>query len=140
MTAARRAQAGFTLIEVMISVLLAVIGVMGIVALTTVSVRDSSAARHATEASVLAEDKMEVLRSTTLAGTGTGTDAQPVDPQGSTTASSSAIYTRSWTWTASTATVTYSVSVSWKDEGTAAVTTCTTSGARCVTMRSIRGL
>jgi type IV pilus modification protein PilV len=131
-------QSGFTMIEVMISILLTAIAVMGIIGLTSVSVRDSASARHVTEASVLAEDKMELLRATAPSTTGSP-DSSPVDAQGSASGSAGAIYTRSWSYTSTTTQYNITVQVSWKDEGTAAATTCATSGARCVTMRSVRG-
>ena len=135
----QRPQAGFTMIEVMISIVICAIAVMGIIGLTTVSVRDTSSARHVTEASVLAEDRMEVLRAQGSASL-TSPDASPVDAQGTATGSAGAIYTRAFTWTATSTLVNITVQVSWKDEGAGAATTCTTSGARCVTMRSVRGL
>lgn len=134
----RPTQAGFTMIEVMISIVLCAIAVMGVIGLTTVSVRDTSSARHVTEASVLAEDRMELLRA---AGSSfTNPDSSPVDAQGNATGSAGAIYTRAFTWTATSTLINITVQVSWKDEGTGAATTCTTAGARCVTMRSTRGL
>jgi type IV pilus modification protein PilV len=135
----RPTQAGFTMVEVMISILLCAIAVMGIIGLTTVSVRDTSSARHVTEASVLAEDRMEVLRAQGSSSI-TNPDASPVDAQGAATGSAGAIYTRAFTWTASSTQINITVQVSWIDEGAGTSTTCSTSGARCVTMRSVRGL
>ncbi|MGE5187005.1 MAG: type IV pilus modification PilV family protein [Acidobacteriota bacterium] len=136
------AQAGFTMIEVMIALVLTAIAVMGVVGLITVETRDATAARHTTEASVLAESQMEALRTQTLAASGTGADTTAVDAQG-VTGQTTSIYTRSWTWTVGTAYITYNVSVSWMDDGGGAVTTCPATPSttvRCVTMRSLRGL
>lgn len=57
----QRGQGGFTLIEVMIAMLLLLIGVAGVLSLQMVSVRATSFSRHATEATIVAEDKMEEL-------------------------------------------------------------------------------
>lgn len=135
-------QHGFTMIEVMIAIVLTSIAVMGIVGLITVETRDATAARHTTEASVLAEGQMEVLRATALAASGTGSDSAAVDAQG-VTGQTTSIYTRQWTYTVGTTYTSYTVSVSWQDDGGGAVTTCpttTSTTVRCVTLRSIRGL
>ncbi len=58
-----RAQRGFTMIEVMIAILLTAIAMMGIMALYMAQTRASSYSRHTSEASVLAEDGIEKLRS-----------------------------------------------------------------------------
>ena len=75
-------QEGFTLIEVMIAMLLLLVGVAGVLSLQMISVRATSFSRHATEATIVAEDKMEDLMtlSTTSPLFVTGTDL--VDGQG----------------------------------------------------------
>ncbi len=90
----RSAQAGFTLVEVMIALLLTVIAVIGIVGLYRVEAGASNISQHMTEAAALAQDKSEVLR-TQAAATGgpeiinvLGQIGQP-----------DSIYTRSWTVT-----------------------------------------
>ena len=57
-------EGGFTIIEVLIALVVLLIGMAGILMLQLTSSEASSFSRHATEASVLAEDKMEVLRTT----------------------------------------------------------------------------
>lgn len=59
-----RGQHGFTIVEVLIALVVLLIGMAGILMLQLTSSEASSFSRHATEASVLAEDKMEVLRTT----------------------------------------------------------------------------
>jgi len=73
----RRPRAGFTLIEVMISVLLSVVATIGIIALYTVETRASVFTRRTSEATVLAQDQLERLRTqaTPTAVTETGLDA-----------------------------------------------------------------
>lgn len=58
-------QEGFTLIEVMIALLLLLVGVAGVLTLQMVSVRATSFSRHATEATIVGEDKMEELMTMT---------------------------------------------------------------------------
>ena len=93
-------QAGFTMIEVMIAVLLSAIAVIGIVGLYTVESRASTMSRRKTEAAELAQDKVEELRTMvapTAAGSGSETN---LDEHGETTGSGpSHIFTRSWTIT-----------------------------------------
>jgi prepilin-type N-terminal cleavage/methylation domain-containing protein len=117
----KESQAGFTLVEVMIAILLTVIAVMGIVGLMRAESRTANRSRHLSEASVLAQGKMEELRATqsfTTTTSGTGSDASPVDPQGN----SGGIFTRAWSW-APNATITsaynYTTTVSWTEDGTA---------------------
>lgn len=54
-------QRGFTLIEIMIAMLLLLVGVAGVLSLQLVSMRSTSFSRHATEATMVGEDKMEEL-------------------------------------------------------------------------------
>ncbi|HSD88550.1 MAG TPA: prepilin-type N-terminal cleavage/methylation domain-containing protein [Kofleriaceae bacterium] len=58
----RRRDAGFTMIEVMIAVLLTALAVIGVIALFRVETRASGYSRHETEAAVLAQDRLEELR------------------------------------------------------------------------------
>ncbi len=142
----RSGEAGFTLIEVMIAVLITAIGVAGIIGLTTAETRSGLSARHTTEAAVLAESKSEELRTvslTTLATTGTGSDSSPVDVEGVASGNAAtAIYTRVWsctiTTTSSLSSAACTVQVSWLDDGGGASSTCSTTNARCVSMYSER--
>jgi len=56
-------ESGFTLIEVMISILLTVIAVIGIMALYMTETKASTFSRHSTEATTLAQDGLEQVRS-----------------------------------------------------------------------------
>lgn len=60
--AARPGERGFTVVEVLIALLVLVIGMAGILSLQLTSTQATAFSRHATEATVLAEDKMEDLR------------------------------------------------------------------------------
>lgn len=111
----RRAQAGFTMIEVMIAVLLTAIATSGIIGLFMVQSRASGFSRHQTEATVLAQDQLERLR--TVPTTVSGADASPLDAAGK----PGGIYTRSWTF-ATGATPTYydiAVTVAWDEDNSA---------------------
>ena len=75
----RRSEGGFTIIELLIALTVLIIGLTGIVQLQMSGVRASSYARHSTEASVLAEDKMEQLRTAPLV---VDADSETVDASG----------------------------------------------------------
>jgi type II secretory pathway pseudopilin PulG len=60
--AARPRQEGFTLIEVMVAVLLTVIAVIGSIGLYRIETNASAYSRRQTEAAILAEDRLETLR------------------------------------------------------------------------------
>ena len=55
-------QGGFTLMEVLVSLVLGAIAMIGVIALYRASTNASSFSRRSTEASVLAQDKLERLR------------------------------------------------------------------------------
>lgn len=106
---------GFTMVEVMIAILLTAIAVVGIMALFMTEMKASSYSRHATEATVLAADKLEKLR--TMSSPATGTDPlNPLDPNGAT----GGIYSRSWQVTSVGSPATYmdvAVTISWDENG-----------------------
>ncbi len=91
----RNRQGGFTLIEVMIAMLLLLVGVAGVLSLQMVSVRATSFSRHATEATIVAEDKMEELMSMGLISTLFVSDTDTVDEMGRTDGNNE--YRRVWT-------------------------------------------
>ena len=88
-----RRQGGFTLIELLIALTILLIGISGIVALQITSMRGTAYSRHATEATVLAEDLMEVLRTVPIS-TLMVPDTDKVDAQGM--EDSEGAYTRAW--------------------------------------------
>jgi prepilin-type N-terminal cleavage/methylation domain-containing protein len=124
----RTPQAGFTLIEVMIAVLLTVIAVVGIVALYRTESRASSYSRRSTEATMLATDKLEKLRTlaTATAGSESAIDAQGV---------AGGMFDRVWTVTVGTSYTDIAVRVGWDDDTTEATScandsTCTSKFCR----------
>jgi prepilin-type N-terminal cleavage/methylation domain-containing protein len=109
-------QQGFTLIEVMISILLAALLVIGAVALFRIETRASSFSRRETEAVVLAQDKLEELR--TIAqptGAGTGADPGSINEQG--VVVTGGMYTRTWIIANSNDVFDIEVHVAWDDSG-----------------------
>ena len=113
MPSKRGSQAGFTMIELMIAVLLTAIAMSGIIALFLSQNRASGVSRHTSEASALAQDKLEKLRTMSTATAGSDT----VDAQGN--AGSANLYTRTWTVSAGSGSG-YSdvyVKVQWEETG-----------------------
>ena len=77
----RRQQAGFTMIEVMIAMLLTALAVIGVLGLYRIESRASSFSRRETEAAVLAQDKLEELRTQAAPASGTsGSATRSVQP------------------------------------------------------------
>ena len=58
----RRNDRGFTLIEVMVSIIVLSIGVLGLAPLMTISVTGNAFSNEATRANVIAQDKIEELK------------------------------------------------------------------------------
>jgi Tfp pilus assembly protein PilV len=111
------------MIELMIAVLLTAIAMSGIIALFLSQNRASGVSRHTSEASALAQDKLEKLR-TMLTATGS---SDVVDAQGN--AGSANLYTRTWTVTAGSGYSDIRVDVQWEE----------TNGTRTLTVYGRRG-
>jgi Tfp pilus assembly protein PilV len=114
----RREEAGFTMIEVMVAMLLTAVAIIGILALFMSQTRASGFSRHATEGTALCEDKLEQLR-TTASGAGSGTDSV-IDEKGVT---GQGIYKREWWESTSTNYADIICKVSWTENGVAEFTT-----------------
>jgi prepilin-type N-terminal cleavage/methylation domain-containing protein len=115
----RRPDAGFTLIEVMIAILLTAIAVLGMIALFRVETQAGAASRRQTEAAVLAQDKLEALRTraTPLVGevVEIGLDANGMLPQNANPPSPPGPYTRTSKVDPAGANLKLTVTVSWDD-------------------------
>jgi len=108
------------MIEVMVALLLTAIAASGIIGLFMVQTRSSGYSRHATEATILAQDEMERLRAMNVtAGSGSVPNINEFGQAGG-------IFTRAWQITASAGThLDVTVSVSWDEDGNATPRTVT---------------
>lgn len=114
---ARHGERGFTLIELMISLTVLLIGVTGILSMHLSSMHATAYSRHATEATVIGEDKMEELRTIPVTEIETGgpitVDAQGIED-------SDGMYTITWdmTWDPlGTGVGVQTVTVAWRERG-----------------------
>ena len=105
-------QRGFTMIEVMIAIVLLAVATTGLVGLFRIQTGASSFSRHATEATELAQDKLEFLR-TQAANAASGSE-----PGLTSLGKTGGGYDRSWTVVPSTTFTDYAVTVSWDESGT----------------------
>ena len=77
-----KSRAGFTLIEVMVSIVILAIGVLGLAPLMAVSITSNAFSNEATRANVIAQDKIEELKNTSsFAGGIPFVDTAAVDNQ-----------------------------------------------------------
>jgi prepilin-type N-terminal cleavage/methylation domain-containing protein len=119
-----RKEAGFTIIEVMIALLILLIGLSGILSMQMTSMGATAFSRHATEASVVGEKKMEELTAlaTTSLPTVAGNDSDLVDSRGESDPGCypSCNYTREWTAALNAAGTEWdmTVKVTWYERGT----------------------
>ena len=109
--APRKHEQGFTMIEVMVSLLLTAIAAVGIIALFLAETKSSSVSRHSTEASVLAADKLEKLRTLDVPANGTDSVDAAGNPAGT------FLFTREWTVTDAGTYKDITVEVSWVEDG-----------------------
>ena len=113
--AERTGERGFTLIEVLIALLVLMVGMAGILSLQLTSMKATSFSRHATEASSLAEDKVEELRTVPLNSVRFANGTDQVDSRG--VADAEGLFTRTWTIAPGIETTIVNVSVSWTERG-----------------------
>jgi prepilin-type N-terminal cleavage/methylation domain-containing protein len=106
-----RRRAGFTLIEILIALVITVLGLSAVAAMFVANASGTSYARHATEASVLAEDQLELMLNTPTALLGNGYDR--VDEKGVVVTDGG--FQRTWdvTWDGDIARIT--VTVTWTE-------------------------
>lgn len=106
-----RRRAGFTLVEIMVALAITALGLTAITAMFATGAHGTSYARHATEAAVLAEDRLEQMLVTPSAQLGSGSDqidghGRPVTDGG---------FDRSWTVTWEGDLARISVRVGWRE-------------------------
>jgi prepilin-type N-terminal cleavage/methylation domain-containing protein len=105
---------GFTLIEVLVAIIVLSLAMAGMVALSANGTQATAYTRHAGEASMVGQDKLERLRVSPAATLANGTDT--VDAHE--VAAAGAPYTRTWTVSWSGTVATLVVQVTWTDAGT----------------------
>ena len=119
MTARRRKDAGFTMLEVLIAIMLSSIAMLGVVALFRVQSAASSFSRRNTEAAVLATDQLERLRTVAVTGTTlTGSQASLAETGRVVTGG---VFTRSWSVVPAAGYYDITVTVAWVDSGNKSV-------------------
>lgn len=124
MTASNR-QRGFSMIEVMIAMAILGIGMAGIIGMQRVAASSSGYSRRATEAAILAEDKLELLRTVVLVDSD---DDDKVDANGQ--PNDDGPFTRAWSFETVGTQTTITVTVTWNEAD----------GDHTVTMRTSRRL
>lgn len=62
-----RRDRGFTLVELLVSMMLSMVGLLGLMGLQLVAIRGNGASRNFTEATALAQDRLETVQSIQLA-------------------------------------------------------------------------
>lgn len=102
---------GFTLIEILVALVITVLGLSAIAAMFVANAQGTAYARHATEASVLAEDQLELMLTTPSASLVSGFDQ--VDEHGVAVASGG--FTRVWSvnWDGDLARI--AVTITWRE-------------------------
>lgn len=110
----RASQRGFTMVEILVAMTLAAIAIIGIMVLYMAQTRAGGFSRHSTEASVLAQDRLEDLR-TQPAATMTNVTESTLNERGQTVAGG--IFTRITNEALGTSAATLKVQVTWNDDG-----------------------
>ena len=109
----RGQQGGFTVVEVLIALLVLLIGMAGMLSLQLTAMKATGFSRHATEASILAEDRLEYLRTAPVISLTTGSDT--VNAGG--VVDDTGLYSRTWTITPGAELTTITVAVAWQEQG-----------------------
>ena len=119
----RRRARGMTLVEVMIALLITVVGLLAALAMLGTVVRSGSFSRRATEASVLAQSRLESLVSMSVvtatnppdSGAGSPASTEAIDALGNPSASGPYTRTTAWSTTPDARRRVVTVTVSWLD-------------------------
>jgi type IV pilus assembly protein PilV len=119
-----KSQRGFTIVEVLVALSIMSLGMIGILALQKAATSASGYSRRATEAAVLAEDRLEELRTLPITSVTDGSDT--VDAAG--TATDDGLFDRTWTLVTAGTTATITVRVAWNEAD----------GAHAITFRTLR--
>ena len=100
---------GFTLIEVMVAMVILSVALLALASLTAITTKTNSYGSHLTEASVLAQDKLEELRATRWEKIMEGIDSDEVS------GSTGIDYMRKWSVNRVENLKTITISIDWKD-------------------------
>jgi type IV pilus assembly protein PilV len=111
-----RGQKGFTLIEVLITLVILAVSLLAIAGLTMTTVVNNSYGAHMTEAVTYAQDLLEEFRAMRWDAIPEGTSSD--QPAGST----GVVYARTWTTVTNGNTKTITVTVNWSDKTNRSVT------------------
>ena len=115
MTRTRRKERGFTMLEVLIAIMLSSIAMIGVVALFRVQSAASSFSRRTTEASNLATDQLERLRTIAVTGTTITGSQTSLDEKGR--VATGGPFSRSWTVVPVDSYYNVTVTITWFDNG-----------------------
>ncbi len=114
MVTRRRRRAGFTIIELIISLALSTVGLLGLLSLQMISIRGNSSSRNLTEAIGLAQDRLERAQATVYTSLPT-LNLVEVALAPSPGSTNQALYTRTTTVNVGPTFSTVTVVVSWPD-------------------------
>ncbi len=103
-------EAGFTLLEVLIALVILSFGLLSMGSLTASVIRTNSFSNDYTAATALAQDQLEKLFNTTFGGLTNGNDIVNAD------GNAGSKFNRSWTIGPGTATKTIQVDISWTND------------------------
>ena len=103
------------MIEVMVTFLLTAVATAGLLRMYSIQTRASVFSRHAVEASELAQDQLERLRTTVAPATVTAGRQEHLDERGK--VSTGGTFSRTWTVTPTTDYCDVVVTVTWSDDG-----------------------
>jgi type II secretion system protein I len=109
---------GFTLIEVLVAMVILSVSLLALAALMVTTMGNNSFGSHMTEATTLAQDKLEQLNASRWENIPEGASTDPAPRIGSTGIS----YLRNWTVTANGVLKTITVTVRWQDKSNHSIT------------------
>jgi len=117
----RNSERGFSLLELLIALTVLLIGITGILTMQVIAMRATSYSRHATEAAVLAEDKLEQMRTIVITAPSLQVGNEQVNSRGITTGDNTQdIFFRDWAidWVTTPGVGEVRVTVRWNERGT----------------------
>jgi type IV pilus assembly protein PilV len=114
----QRGEAGFTLVEILVALIVLIIGVAGVLTMQMSALRGTTYSRHATEAIILGEDKMEELMAIAPTSPGfLGGGPETINSLGQPPAVGDFEFERDWVIAGVNPLVTITVTVRWVERG-----------------------